>query len=139
MPQAFIALTDTSYIEAFWIVGWGLGDWFAVVYRDTPESALIAKCRFRYYESAKVWESGDRKSSYSITPTGVTADALCDKFDQVAAMLAKQIRQDMPGRTVKLIARRVRGDAKQFTDEFMKTGFAHTLVVPDAKGPTDLQ
>jgi hypothetical protein len=129
MPQAFIALTDTSYIEAFWIVGWGLGDWFAVVYRDTPESALIAKCRFRYYESAKVWESGDRKSSYSITPTGVTADALW----------AKQIRQDMPGRTVKLIARRVRGDAKQFTDEFMKTGFAHTLVVPDAKGPTELQ
>ena len=138
--RAMIALTDSSHIEAFWIIGWGLGDWLAVVYRDSAESPLQAKCRFRYYESAKVWESDDKKSRYVITPgPDTTADDLCRKMDDAAAFLAASLRAEFPGRTVKVISKRIRGSAAQFLQEFSKTGFAHQLLVPEARGPVGPQ
>ena len=136
--------TDQSYIEAFWLIGWGVGDWLAVVYRDTPESPWQAKYRFRYYKSAKVWDSDDVKSWYDIKTNdsdpaaraATTGDELAAAFDKVAALMAKEMRRDFPGRSVKLIKRVIRGDMKRMMDEFMKTGFGHKLVVPYAAEPT---
>lgn len=136
-----IQLTETSYIEAFWIIGWGRGDWLATLYRDTPDSPWQAKYRFRYYEGPKVWDGKDRKSWYDLdfTNSNYTAEEITAKFDEVALKLVKQMRQDMPGRSVKLIKRVIRGGYERFDAEFAKTGFAHKLVVPFAKGPAGAQ
>lgn len=134
--SAIITITETTRVEAFWIVGWGLGDWLAVVYRDTADSPWRATSRFRHYAATKVWESGDRKVAYEIAPVAeADLGGLCDNLDVAAAGLATLLRQEMPGRAVKVIKRIIRGDAEAFTAEFMKTGFAHTLTVPTAAGP----
>lgn len=61
--KAIIEILPNRFFVGVWFVGDGRQDWMACIFKD-PGSNYTHRCRFRYYRSSEVWNSGDVKNEY---------------------------------------------------------------------------
>jgi len=122
-PAVFVIDGKRYFVQMWFIPGDGC-DWMAALWRD-PDGPLELTYRFRYYESDRVWESGDQRSVvHAVMPSADENDAV-QKVNLIAdALVRAGFRPEGEAGGVHKIPLRT-ADAKQIGDALKAQEWAH--------------
>lgn len=118
-------LTETTKIDTFWFVsGGGTWDFMGGVY-TAEDGRWLAKYRFRYYNSADAWDSGDTKNVYQIGPIDAKEETRA-KLVAIFTMLTKHMAEELGPDALTVLP--VNGGIEKYTAMMAKQPFAHVRV-----------
>jgi hypothetical protein len=123
--RAWIALTDTSYVEAVWYVEMAGGNWLACVYRDADGAPWKMTYRLRWYADGKLEGSADRRAGGEVTAVD-SSDASRDELVAGADHVSRSLEDEAHGKRWQIV---VRGRADAFQAAMRQAPWSHTSTI----------